>query len=47
MFIFFVISKIYGFGNYSIGLFIEFKLVLKMIERFREINYIFIEDRKL
>lgn len=47
MFIFYVISKIHGFGNYSTGSSIEFKSTLKMIERFREINYISIEDRKL
>lgn len=47
MFIFYVISKIHGFGNYSTGSSIEFKSTLKMIERFREINYISIKDRKL
>lgn len=41
------LAKIHGFGNYSTGSSIEFKSTLKMIERFREINYIYIEDRKL
>lgn len=47
MFIFYVISKIHGFGNYSTGSSVEFNSTLKMRERFREINYISIEDGKL